>query len=117
MHDCGYPEKRWLQFLILRVICEKPSCGYDIIKGVEAISNGRHKVKSGTMYTTLRRMEQEELLDSEWTEGEAGPDKRVYKITRKGETLLKSWLEMVIERRKMMNGMVKFYHGRFGDKK
>jgi PadR family transcriptional regulator, regulatory protein PadR len=114
---CGYPEKRWLQFLILRVVCEKSTYGYEIIKSIEEISQGRHKVKSGTMYTTLRRMEDEELLKSNWKKSESGPDSREYRITKKGESYLKNWLEMIIERKKMMDKMAEFYKNRFGDKK
>ncbi len=111
---CGYPERRWLQFLILRIVYESPTHGYEILKKIEQISSGRHKVKSGTMYTTLRRMEQEGLLKSGWEKNDDGPDKRTYKTTKKGETYLKKWLEMVLERRKMMDKMAKFYEEHFG---
>jgi DNA-binding PadR family transcriptional regulator len=114
---CGYPEKRWLQFLILRVVCEKSTYGYDLIKSIEEISQGRHKVKSGTMYTTLRRMEKEELLKSVWKKSKSGPDSREYQITKKGESYLKNWLEMIIERKKMIDKMTEFYKKEFGDKK
>jgi len=114
--NCGYPEKRWLQFLILRVICEKPTYGYRIIKSIEEISQGRHIIKSGTMYTTLRRMEKEGLLKSNWQKGESGPDSRMYQITKKGKDYLKSWLEMVIERKKMIDKMAEFYKKQFGGK-
>ncbi len=114
---CGYPEKRWLQFLILRVVCEKQTYGYDLINSIEELSQGRHKIKSGTMYTTLKRMEQENLLKSEWKESKSGPDSREYKITKKGKKFLKTWLEMVIERKKMIDKMIEFYKNQFGDKK
>ena len=114
---CGYPERRWLQFLILRVVCEKPTYGYDLIKSIVKLSQGRHIIKSGTMYTTLRRMEKEELLNSAWKEGNAGPNSREYQITKKGETYLKNWLEMVIERKKMMDKMAEFYKKQYGGKK
>jgi len=112
----GYPERRWLQFLILRVVCEKQTYGYNLIKSIEEISQGRHKIKSGTMYTTLRRMEQENLLKSEWKKSKSGPDSREYKITKKGEEFLKTWLEMIIERKKMIDKMAKFYENKFGGK-
>ncbi len=115
--NCGYPEKRWLQFLVLRVVCEKPTYGYDLIKSIEEISQGRHKVKSGTMYTTLRRMERDELLTSDWKKSESGPDSRIYQITKKGKRYLKNWLEMAIERKKMMDNMAEFYKKQFGGKK
>ncbi len=111
-----YPEKRWMQFLILRVVYEKSTHGYEIIRKIEEISQGRHKIKSGTMYTTLRRMEQEEFLNSSWQKNKDGPDKRIYKVTKKGEGYLKKWLEILIERKKMMNKMIKFYNTYFGDK-
>ena len=113
-HKCSYPERRWMQFLILRVVYEKSTHGYEITNKIEEISQGRHKIKSGTMYTTLRRMEQEELLTSSWLKNEKGPDKRVYGVTKKGKKYLKNWLEIIIERKKMMDKMVKFYNKHFG---
>ncbi len=115
--ECGYPERRWLQFLILKIICEKQTYGYDLIKSIEELSQGRHKVKSGTMYTTLRRMEKEGLLKSDWKQNKSGPDSREYKITEKGESYLKNWLEMILERKKMMDKMAQFYKTKFGGKK
>ena len=112
-----YPEKSWLKFLILRVIFEKPTYGYNIIKEIEKISYGRHKIKSGTMYTTLRRMEKDDLLRSTWKKSESGPDRREYSVTKKGEKYLKKWLEMIMERKKMLDKMVKFYYEHFGGDK
>ncbi len=111
----GYPERRWIQFLILRVVCEEPIHGYGITKKIEELSEGRHVIKSGTMYTTLRRMEKEGLLKSEWRESESGPNKRVYDITVKGREHLKNWLEIIKERKRMMEKMTSFYEEEFGD--
>ncbi len=115
-HCKKYPEKRWVQFLILRVIYEKPSYGYKIVESIEDLTEGRHKIKLGSAYTLLRRMEKQGLLTSRWQKGEEKPDKRIYQVTKKGEELLKNWLEVIIERRKMMNKMVKFYQKHLKDK-
>lgn len=112
-----YPEKSWLKFLILRVIFEKPTYGYDIIQKIEEMSYGRHKIKSGTMYTTLRRMEKEKLLTSHWKKSKSGPDKRVYHATKQGKEYLKNYLEIIIERKKMIDRMAEFYYKHFGDNK
>ncbi|MEF8874859.1 MAG: PadR family transcriptional regulator [Candidatus Thermoplasmatota archaeon] len=109
------PEGRWLHFLILRVVCEGPLHGYGIIKRIEELSEGRHEIKSGTMYTTLRRMEKKGLLESEWEESGSGPDKRVYSATEEGRERLKSWLEMIKERKRMMEKMTSFYEEEFGE--
>lgn len=110
-----YPEKSWLKFLILRVIFEKPTYGYDIIQKIEEISYGRHKIKSGTMYTTLRRMEKEKLLTSSWKKSKSGPDQREYSATKQGKNYLKNYLEMIIERKKMIDVMATFYYKHFGE--
>jgi|SRR3972149_1705142 len=44
-----------------------------------------------TIYRTLRRLEKEGLINSDWEPGEAGPAKRVYSLTEEGEDFLKSW--------------------------
>lgn len=112
----GYPEKRWIQFLILRVLYEKPSYGYEVIKSIEDLTEGRHQIKSGTVYTLLRRMEENGLLVSKWKKGDGKPDKRVYKVSKKGEKLLKSWLEAVMGRKRMIDKMARFYRENFGGK-
>ncbi|ADE36794.1 PadR family transcriptional regulator [Methanohalophilus mahii] len=116
-HNCknklNYPERRWIQFLILRVVCQEPLHGYGIVKAIEELSEGRHIIKSGTMYTTLRRMEKEGLLESFWERSDTGPDKRMYKVTRDGRKHLKEWLEMLMERKRMMEKILLFYEQEF----
>ena len=111
---CGYPERRWMQFLILRIVYEKSSYGYEIIKKIEEVSDGRHKIESGAMYTILRRMEQNEVVISSWKKSKDGPDKRMYKVTKKGKKYLKAWLETIIERKNMIDKMATFYDEQFG---
>jgi len=103
-----------MQFLILRIVYEKPSYGYEIIRRIEELSEGRHKIESGTMYTLLRRMEQNKLVTSVWKKSKDGPNKRTYKVTKKGEQYLKTWLEMIIERKTMIDKMAAFYDEHFG---
>lgn len=81
--NCGcsknYPEKSWTQFLILRVLYKKPSYGYEIVKSIENISEGRHQIKYGTAYTLLRRMEENNILVSKWEKSEKHPIKKFTK--------------------------------------
>ncbi|MDK2892287.1 PadR family transcriptional regulator [Methanohalophilus sp.] len=116
-HNCknklNYPERRWIQFLILRVVCQESLHGYGIVKAIEELSEGRHIIKSGTMYTTLRRMEKEGLLESFWERSDTGPDKRMYKVTGDGRKHLKEWLEMLMERKRMMEKILLFYEQEF----
>ena len=112
-HYTNYPERCWVQFLILRVLCEKPSYGYKIAKLIEKLTEGRYKVKLGTIYTLLQRMERNNLLISRWKKDKQAPDKKIYQVTKKGENLLKKWLEAIIERKQMMDKIIKFYQKHF----
>jgi len=115
---CGkeYPEKRWTQFLILRVLYEKPSYGYEIVKSIEDLTEGRHQIKYGTAYILLRRMKENNLLTFKWEKSEKTPDKKIYRVTKKGEKLLKMWLETIIKRKKMMNKLTSIYEKHSEDK-
>ncbi|MEM1539729.1 MAG: PadR family transcriptional regulator [Candidatus Bathyarchaeia archaeon] len=74
-HEC--PERGWIQFLIMRVLYEKPMHGYQLLEEIEERSCGCHRLEPGSMYTLLRRMEERGLLESQWEKVEGGPDRRV----------------------------------------
>jgi PadR family transcriptional regulator, regulatory protein PadR len=98
------------------VTYEKPSYGYGIVKSIEDLTEGRHQIKLGTVYTLLQRMEKSNLLTSKWEKSKKTPDKKIYQATEKGENLLKEWLETIIDRKKMMEKMAIFYLKHFGEK-
>jgi len=111
-HD--YPERGWIQFLILRVLYDNPTYGYRLMEEIEERSCGCHRLEPGSMYTLLRRMERRGLLESEWkrTEG-AGPDRRIYRVTKRGAEALRSGLESIAKRKAMMNDLAEFYRKHF----
>lgn len=50
-----------------------------------------------TVYRTLRRLEKDGLINSDWEPGDAGPAKRVYCLTEAGEEFLRSWASALKE--------------------
>ena len=48
------------------------------------------KVDIGNLYRTLRRMEMDGWVESDWSKNESGQDKRTYKITKEGTDFLKT---------------------------
>jgi DNA-binding PadR family transcriptional regulator len=74
---------------------EEPLHGYEIIRRLEARSQGYFRFKEGLIYPRLHRMEQQGLLESRWL-GEPGTRRRkVYTVTDKGhrrlEVELRKW--------------------------
>ncbi|MEM3770686.1 MAG: PadR family transcriptional regulator [Candidatus Bathyarchaeia archaeon] len=116
-HHCGcwheYPERGWMQFLIMRVLYEKPMHGYQLLGEIEERSCGCHRLESGSMYTLLRRMEERSLLESMWEKVDSGPDRRVYRLTSKGVEALKMGLASIVKRKTLFEDLVKFYHENF----
>jgi DNA-binding PadR family transcriptional regulator len=66
----------------------------------------------GTLYRTLRRMEAEGWLTSEWAEGQ-GPRRRVYSITPLGLQVLHSWASGLARNKQAIENFLDFYGERF----
>ena len=109
----GYPERGWIQFLLLRIPYEKPMHGYQLLEEIEQKSGGFHKLEPGSIYTLLRRMEEKGLLESKWEKVEGGPDKRVYTVTKDGAEALKMGLKSIIERQALFDDLARFYKENF----
>ncbi|MDH7478029.1 MAG: PadR family transcriptional regulator [Candidatus Bathyarchaeota archaeon] len=119
--NCGcwhdYPERGWIQFLLMRILYEKPMHGYQLLEEIERRSSGCHKLEPGSIYTLLRRMEERGLLESKWEKVEGGPDRRVYSLTSKGVEALKMGLESIVKRKMLFDDLAKFYHENFEKQK
>jgi DNA-binding PadR family transcriptional regulator len=102
----------WLQLLLLRVIYEQPTHGYKLLDDVNVLMAGRRKLKAGSLYTILRRMEQANLLKSEWKSG-TGPNRRMYTLTTAGLERLKQGRSMVKNQLKVLEKMTTFYRTQF----
>jgi DNA-binding PadR family transcriptional regulator len=69
--------------LVLMSLAEQPRHGYLILKDVEAMSDGRVRLSTGTLYGALQR-----LLDQGWIERiheeDTPRDRRTYRLTSRG---------------------------------
>lgn len=62
-----------------------------------------------TVYRTLRRLEDEELIISGWEMSENGPAKRVYSITKAGEKFLQTWASVLKEYQDVLDRFFELY--------
>lgn len=67
--------------------------GYQIIKEVRQRSEGYFQFKEGTIYPALHRLEDEGLIEGEWTRLTNGQERRYYRITTKGMEMLGERIE------------------------
>ena len=71
--------------IILKLLLNQDKYGYEIGKLISSASNGEYILKEATMYSGLKRMEQEGYISSYWGDAEQGARRRYYKITAKGK--------------------------------
>lgn len=86
----GQMRKGTTTVAILKLLVDEgePLHGYEIIRRLEARSQGYFRFREGLIYPRLHRMEQDGLLRSRWL-GEPGTRRRkVYIVTEKGRRQL-----------------------------
>jgi DNA-binding PadR family transcriptional regulator len=78
--------------LILVSLADKPRHGYALIKDIEALSGGRVRLSTGTLYGALRR-----LLEDAWIERfeqeDTSREKQAYRLTAAGRRQLQMELD------------------------
>ena len=110
----AFPVKNWVSLVILRVLSESPMHGYKLI---ETLNESGYlvddKIETGTLYTTLRRLEKKGLLVSNWEIPPNEKRRRVYNVTEAGGLYLKEIIESIMQRKPMIEDMIKFYKNNY----
>ncbi len=75
-------------FLILTALAGGSQHGYGIITDVEQISDGRVRLRAGTLYTALERLRAEGLIEVDREEIVDSRLRRYYRLTATGEERL-----------------------------
>lgn len=73
--------------IVLSLLRERPMYGYEIVKLVNARSNGALEWKEGTIYPALHRLQAAGKIKSQWRdapETEGGRKRKYYAITPSG---------------------------------
>jgi PadR family transcriptional regulator PadR len=74
--------------LLLSMLERQSMYGYQIVKELEARSQGYFKFKEGTLYPALHRLEKAGLITGTWEMLPNGRQRRYYHITAKGQAQL-----------------------------
>jgi DNA-binding PadR family transcriptional regulator len=80
-------------FLLLTALADAPQHGYGIIGDVERISGGRVRLRAGTLYTALDRLQAEGLIETDRETVVGGRLRRYYRLTDAGANRLEVEVE------------------------
>ena len=86
--DGGQP-KNFARPCLLLLLGEAPAHGYELMERLRPF--GFEINDPGSVYKSLRQMEGEGLVSSEWELSSRGPARRVYSLTSDGRDLLAAW--------------------------
>jgi DNA-binding PadR family transcriptional regulator len=81
-----------VKHLFLAIISNKPMHGYEIKTSFEELVSNQWPLNFGQVYTTLTRLERDELLRIKEVISEERGEKKIYEITEKGLKYLEDWI-------------------------
>jgi PadR family transcriptional regulator PadR len=102
--------RNWLTPVALVLLREESSYGYELMERMEEF--GFERISAGTLYRTLRQMEQEGLCKSEWETTRGARARRMYSITEDGEAYLAAWAEACKQYQNVVDSFVRAYTSR-----
>ncbi len=87
---------RFVEPVVLLLLKQKGrSYGYDLGNQLEAHAITDGKVERAALYRTLRTLEVNGNVVSEWETENGGPARHVYSLTKKGEKHLADWVAVL----------------------
>lgn len=102
----GARRGRWIEPFVLLLVAEQPSHGYSVIGRLDELGLTADGVDVGMVYRTLRELDAEGLVTTEWGL-ESGPPRREYRLTAEGRHALAEWAAVMVERKRLVEAFLK----------
>ncbi len=80
--------KGCIPLMVLHLFQDDDLYGYQIIKKLEALSEGAFIFKDGTLYPVLHALEKSGYIKSYWQNSDVGRKRKYYQITEAGKVHL-----------------------------
>lgn len=81
--------KGTLNLLILRTLTWGPAHGYAISRWIREAADDELQIEEGALYPALRRLEELQLVESQWKRTTTGREAKVYHLTAAGRSALR----------------------------
>jgi PadR family transcriptional regulator PadR len=79
-----------LDMLLLKTLALEPMRGYGISVRIEQMSRGVFRLKAGSLFLAIQRLERAGLIKGEWKETENSRRAKYYALTEQGQKRLSS---------------------------
>jgi len=74
--------------IILNMLMEDDKYGYEIGKLIQEKTGGMWELKESTMFSSLKKLENEGAVESYWGDESHGGRRKYYRITNRGKRIL-----------------------------
>lgn len=86
---------------VLLLVAQGPTYGYRLIGELDELDVAPEGIDPGMVYRTLRSMEADGLVTTEWgLEGDQ--PRREYRLTEEGGCALEDWMDVMSERKRLI---------------
>ena len=100
---------RFVEPVLLFLLKKKgQSYGYELASDVQKHALTDAEIEVSALYRTLRQLEQNNCVTSEWDVEGSGPARRLYALTARGEQHLEEWVAVLAH---MLRSMTRFVKG------
>ncbi len=114
-HETNYPCScgmgnlyRFVEPVVLHMLQIKGgSCGYNLCSELKDHALTDAEIDKAALYRTLRQLEANKMVKSVWEEGDSGPARRCYRLTKAGERHLEEWTLVLENLSKSMTRFVR----------
>jgi DNA-binding PadR family transcriptional regulator len=90
---------------LLLLLAEDPAHGYELLERLSALPAAPNADR-GHLYRTLRKLEEQGLMTSEWQLPQAGAARHIYTLTTSGLQALDAWAEHIRAARARLDGFL-----------
>lgn len=80
-----------IKFAVLALLYQHEAHGYELSRQLGLTLKTDWDIKAGHVAVTLGRLEQAGLVEYEFAEADAAPDRKVYRLTERGLQALREW--------------------------
>lgn len=102
-------------FLVLTALTGVPQHGYAVIEDVARITDGRVRLRAGTLYAVLDRLRLDGLIEVDREEVVRSRLRRYYRLTGLGETRLAEETARLRQQATVAEGRLRDRRARLGD--
>lgn len=95
-----------IDIIILCALSDTDKYGYEIAKEIKEKTSNRYEIKQPTLYSYLKRLEDDGLIVSYWGETSNGGRRRYYKLTQQGREDCESFVAEWQYQRTIMSDLV-----------